>query len=257
MVTKDYKENGITLIALVITIIVLLILAGVTLNFALNEKGIISRTKDTKERSEKENLLEGLNLAIAGLSIDYNSKDKSKTFRDYIFSNTPGEGQQKLQEELGDITFDITNYKIIYKGNAFIINNDGEIIESDEETVNSCSYFDSYGDHDWRLGVCHVCGTRHQHTIEDEWLFCDGLGYCAICEGFCRHPNISNSTCPDCGYVCTKHIVDSDSFCVICGEECHHYWKEEDDHAYCLYCNKICYHSEIVGGYCVDCHMSF
>lgn len=43
------KENGITLIALVITIVVLLILAGITINLVLGEDGIIKRVKEAKE----------------------------------------------------------------------------------------------------------------------------------------------------------------------------------------------------------------
>ena len=39
---KVLKERGITLIALVVTIIILLILAGVTLNIVLSEKWVIS-----------------------------------------------------------------------------------------------------------------------------------------------------------------------------------------------------------------------
>lgn len=40
------KQNGITLVALVVTIIVLIILAGVTLMIALDNDGIISKTQE-------------------------------------------------------------------------------------------------------------------------------------------------------------------------------------------------------------------
>ena len=40
------KERGITLVALVVTIIVLLILAGVTISLALNNNGIFQRSKN-------------------------------------------------------------------------------------------------------------------------------------------------------------------------------------------------------------------
>ena len=45
MKNKDYREKGITLVALVITIIILLILAGVTIGTALRTKWIISKIK--------------------------------------------------------------------------------------------------------------------------------------------------------------------------------------------------------------------
>ena len=40
------KQKGITLIALVVTIVVLLILAGVTISLLLDENGIITKSKD-------------------------------------------------------------------------------------------------------------------------------------------------------------------------------------------------------------------
>ena len=46
------KEKGITLVALVVTIIVLLILAGVTLNIVLDNDGIINKTKEGAEEYE-------------------------------------------------------------------------------------------------------------------------------------------------------------------------------------------------------------
>ena len=52
------KQKGITLIALVVTIVVLLILAGVTISLLLDENGIISKSKDVRnkwaEAQEKE-----------------------------------------------------------------------------------------------------------------------------------------------------------------------------------------------------------
>ena len=47
------KEKGITLIALVITIIVLLILAGVTISALSGDNGILTRAKEAKEKTEQ------------------------------------------------------------------------------------------------------------------------------------------------------------------------------------------------------------
>ena len=44
-IVQKLKEKGITLIALVVTIIILLILAGVTLNMALSGEGLFSKAK--------------------------------------------------------------------------------------------------------------------------------------------------------------------------------------------------------------------
>ena len=42
------KEKGITLVALVVTIVVLLILAGVSISLILDNNGIINRSKDSR-----------------------------------------------------------------------------------------------------------------------------------------------------------------------------------------------------------------
>ena len=42
------NKRGITLIALVVTIVVLLILAGVTISLLLDENGIIAKSKDAR-----------------------------------------------------------------------------------------------------------------------------------------------------------------------------------------------------------------
>ena len=46
------KQRGITLIALIITIIVMLILVGVTVSFTIGENGILSQTKEAKKEYE-------------------------------------------------------------------------------------------------------------------------------------------------------------------------------------------------------------
>ena len=48
MLKQTKKQKGITLIALVITVIVLLILAAVTINALSGDKAILKRAKDAK-----------------------------------------------------------------------------------------------------------------------------------------------------------------------------------------------------------------
>ncbi len=42
---KKTRAKGITLIALVVTVVILLILAGISINLVLGENGIISKTR--------------------------------------------------------------------------------------------------------------------------------------------------------------------------------------------------------------------
>ena len=58
--------EGITLIALVITIIVLLILAGVTIATLTGDNGILTKAGDAKTQTEQAKEDENLKIAIAG-----------------------------------------------------------------------------------------------------------------------------------------------------------------------------------------------
>ena len=53
MKTKIKQEKGITLIALVVTIVVLLILAGVSVNALFGNSGIIEKAKEAQNAMDK------------------------------------------------------------------------------------------------------------------------------------------------------------------------------------------------------------
>ena len=77
------KEKGITLIALVITIIVLLILAGVSIAMLTGENGILSQAQNAKNETEEAGAIEEIKLAIGQAkikdsldTIDFNNASK-------------------------------------------------------------------------------------------------------------------------------------------------------------------------------------
>ena len=63
MMTKQENERGITLIALIVTIVVLLILAGVSINAIFGQNGIIQKAQDAQSKMDKatENDLDAIN----------------------------------------------------------------------------------------------------------------------------------------------------------------------------------------------------
>ena len=63
---KNMRNKGITLIALVITIIVLLILAGVSIATLTGENGILTRAQDAKTETEEAEEKEAIQLAYTG-----------------------------------------------------------------------------------------------------------------------------------------------------------------------------------------------
>ena len=70
MLKKGKKQGGITLIALVITIIVLLILAAVTINALSGDNGILKRTLEAKKGTNQSTVEEITKLSINGLITD-------------------------------------------------------------------------------------------------------------------------------------------------------------------------------------------
>ena len=63
-------KNGITLIALVITIIVLLILAGVTIATLTGDNGILTKAQNAKEKNAQKTVEEQINLAVQASRIN-------------------------------------------------------------------------------------------------------------------------------------------------------------------------------------------
>ena len=88
------RERGITLIALVITIIVLIILAGVSIQLLLGENGIITKAKKGKGDYQEASIREKVEIALA----DYNS--------DKIVDGEEGEIEEALNKLYDNNTFD-------------------------------------------------------------------------------------------------------------------------------------------------------
>ena len=72
------KENGITLVALVITIIVLLILAGITLALVLGDNGLFGKAKTSSVAMEAATAKEKVQLAIIEVQADIIDGTSSK-----------------------------------------------------------------------------------------------------------------------------------------------------------------------------------
>ena len=70
MVNKTKKQNGITLVSLVITVIVLLILAAVTINALSGDNGILKRATEAKENAQISQEKEIVQLAVVNVVKD-------------------------------------------------------------------------------------------------------------------------------------------------------------------------------------------
>ena len=81
-------NKGITLIALVITIIILIILAGVAVNLSLGENGIFNRAKTAREQYKMAEVKEKIELAIVDIQSEKMGKGEQCTI-DTIISELP------------------------------------------------------------------------------------------------------------------------------------------------------------------------
>lgn len=90
------KENGVTLVALVITIIVLLILAGVTLAMVMGPSGIFQKANDASDQTAIANMSEAVNRACmeqqVSLYTEANNYNGKATLPDL---DTPQTGETK------------------------------------------------------------------------------------------------------------------------------------------------------------------
>ena len=113
------QKKGITLIALVVTIVVLLILAGISIRTVFSDDGVISKSKDAKTNTEYATLEDRVDLAIA----DAKSKNINPTI-DNIITELINEGvitdATQVNTETGEITTNDPSYKITGKLDQYI-----------------------------------------------------------------------------------------------------------------------------------------
>ena len=76
------KDKGITLIALIVTIIVLLILAGITIGAITGDNGIINQAQSAKTETERSDIEEQINVILVQNSKD-RVMDKNKLINDF------------------------------------------------------------------------------------------------------------------------------------------------------------------------------
>ena len=98
------SNHAITLITLVITIIILLILAGVAINITIGENGLFTRAKYAKKQMEKASIIEQIQTEIIEKQIENESQ------------KIDSESLEKILEKYGEVQKDqegnITGVKI-------------------------------------------------------------------------------------------------------------------------------------------------
>ena len=131
---KFKKNNGITLIALIITIIVMLILVGVTINVALNG-GLFEKAKNASVQTQREADREELIVAMIGA---YNNEGSFKISN--AISDLPEDvkwcgAEDTTYSETDETTPDAETWEgswvITKNNNKFYIDSDGTVLDEE------------------------------------------------------------------------------------------------------------------------------
>lgn len=108
------KERGITLVALVVTIVVLLILAGVSISMVLGNNGIVTKAKETQKAQDKayaEDVIES-GLKAVQIEVLSNTLPTGKTANvAYVVEKINDPAFTVKSGSTDTITYTITNTK--------------------------------------------------------------------------------------------------------------------------------------------------
>ena len=125
--SKKIKERGITLIALIVTIIVLLILAGITIATLTGKNGILTKATEAKEKTSYEGAKEKLSLILIELQTEKMPKGES-----LILGETLAE-EIATYDEVTSASFTDNIIEVVIDGYTFEVNDDFGIEEQIEK----------------------------------------------------------------------------------------------------------------------------
>ena len=123
---KNTNFRGITLIALVVTIVVLLILAGISISMLGGENGIIKQAVESKDKTKTGDEKEIVDLAATSAKIENNWGEITE-------ENLVAELTQNIGER--DVDYKLTTigdkFKVTYidTGNSYLVDKDGNTTE--------------------------------------------------------------------------------------------------------------------------------
>lgn len=122
------NNKGITLVALVVTIIILLILAGITVAALTGDNGLIGKSGEAKKQTEISEGLEQLEIAVTQSTNKRGNIDETKLAKN--LSKINGLKYINTENEEVDVTENTEiklTAKVKLKGNTFKINDEGKV----------------------------------------------------------------------------------------------------------------------------------
>ena len=165
--TKEKLENGITLIALIITIVVLLILAGVSIAMLTGQNGILSQVNNAREKTDKATEVEKIQIAILGSSISINGYTKIDT------DSFIRELQKQFQNQSINVEPSKDGSFMVNIGNKkYYINNDKNLISSENIIeINTVEELNTFRDNvnNGNTYEGKVVLLKNDITLDEDW----------------------------------------------------------------------------------------
>ena len=105
------EKNGITLISLVITIVVLLILVGISINAVIGDNGIIKKAQESSKLTEEIEAKEIMNRVI----LEYDLVNSGETLEEFLQTKVPDRIDSVIVNGDGTLTVSKNNYTLTVK----------------------------------------------------------------------------------------------------------------------------------------------
>ena len=123
------QNKGITLIALVITVIVLLILAGIGISMLSGDNNILKRAGDAKDKTELESLAEEAKIVMSNRTIEKTTMGtNSKTLKQDLETGISGGQVEEITKADGTTKYTDVCY-VTKNGKTITVYEDGEVAE--------------------------------------------------------------------------------------------------------------------------------
>lgn len=105
---NNNKKDGITLISLVVTIVVLLILAGVSINAVVGDDGVIKSAQESAKLTEESEAKEIMNKVV----LEYYLARNGETLEEFLKTKVPNRIDNVTRNEDGTLTISKNGYTI-------------------------------------------------------------------------------------------------------------------------------------------------
>lgn len=175
------KEKGITLIALVVTIIVLLILAGISIAMLTGSNGVLDKTAEAAEKTDEAEVKERVQLEYLA-SYDTDGKFNLEIFKEKLNENLQVHPDDMKEEPEGGLTFECMGYDVVVTKNGEVTV-DGDGVPTVKEDIDPSSK--------------DIVGKTVKYTTKNisEWYpyFSDGTNIYLIATNYIENSKMNSS----------------------------------------------------------------